>query len=153
LFRAARELGRALRTIYLLRWIGSKELRQRVTAETNKIESYHSFSKWLSFGGEVIAVNDPLEQQKRLRYIDLVASAVIVQNVLDMSYVISQLLASGVEVSKSDVAYLSPFLIENIKRFGDYLADLNRPLDPWLREAALRKIVRDVQIKASETTQ
>ncbi|MCP3715496.1 hypothetical protein [Paraburkholderia sp. CNPSo 3281] len=33
------------------------------------------FSKWLSFGGDVIAENEPEEQQKRLRYNDLVASA------------------------------------------------------------------------------
>jgi len=62
---------------YLLRWINSKEMRQEVTGETNKIESYHAFTKWLNFGGDVITENDPVEQQKRLRYIDLVASAVI----------------------------------------------------------------------------
>jgi hypothetical protein len=51
------------------------ELRREVTATTNIIESYNAFAKWLSFGGEgVIAENDPDEQQKRLRYNDLVAS-------------------------------------------------------------------------------
>lgn len=45
LFEAARELGRLLRTIYLLRWISSKEMRQEVTTTTNKIESYHAFTK------------------------------------------------------------------------------------------------------------
>jgi len=48
-------------------------MRQEVTGETNKIESYHAFTKWLNFGGDVITENDPVEQQKRLRYIDLVA--------------------------------------------------------------------------------
>ena len=33
-----------------------------------------------SFGGDVIAENDPDEQQKRLRYNDMVASSVILQN-------------------------------------------------------------------------
>ncbi|SDH86382.1 Tn3 transposase DDE domain-containing protein [Paraburkholderia phenazinium] len=77
LYLAARELGNVVRTIFLLEWIGSLELRQEVTANTNKIESYNGFSKWLSFGGDVIAENEPEEQQKRLRYNDLVASAVI----------------------------------------------------------------------------
>ncbi|WP_422775401.1 Tn3 family transposase, partial [Pseudomonas aeruginosa] len=36
-----------IRTIFLLNWIGSRELRQEVTANTNKIESYNGFSKWL----------------------------------------------------------------------------------------------------------
>ncbi|REN20252.1 Tn3 family transposase, partial [Mycobacterium tuberculosis] len=58
LFAAARELGRVLRTVYLLRWISSKEMRQEVSATTNKIESYHAFTKWLDFGGDVINEND-----------------------------------------------------------------------------------------------
>lgn len=37
-FAAARELGRVVRTIYLLRWINSREMRQEITGETNKIE-------------------------------------------------------------------------------------------------------------------
>ena len=56
-----------LRTVYLLRWISSKEMRQEVSATTNKIESYHAFTKWLDFGGDVITENDPNEQQKRVR--------------------------------------------------------------------------------------
>jgi hypothetical protein len=52
-------------------------------------ESYNAFAKWLSFGGEgVIAENDPDEQQKRLRYNDLVASAVIFHNVVDMTRIV-----------------------------------------------------------------
>ncbi len=66
-----------MRTVYLLEWIGSREMRQEVTATTNKIESYNGFAKWFSFGGDVLAENDPEEQQKRLRYNDLIASAVI----------------------------------------------------------------------------
>ncbi|MEV9465305.1 Tn3 family transposase, partial [Klebsiella pneumoniae] len=64
LFAASRELGRVLRTVYLLRWISQKEMRQEVTATTNKIESYHAFTKWLDFGGDVITENDLNEQQK-----------------------------------------------------------------------------------------
>ncbi|VFT19694.1 transposase [Pseudomonas aeruginosa] len=64
LYLAAQTLGSVIRTIFLLNWIGSRELRQEVTANTNKIESYNGFSKWLSFGGDVIAENDPDEQQK-----------------------------------------------------------------------------------------
>lgn len=45
LFVAARVLGRVLRTVYLLRGISRKEMRQEVTATTNKIESYHAFTK------------------------------------------------------------------------------------------------------------
>jgi TnpA family transposase len=46
LYHAAQALGSVIRTIFLLNWIGSRELRQEVTANTNKIESYNGFSKW-----------------------------------------------------------------------------------------------------------
>ena len=73
LFLVAQEVGRVIRTIYLLERITNSKLRKEVTATTNIIESYNAFAKWLSFGGEgVIAENDPDEQQKRLRYNDLV---------------------------------------------------------------------------------
>jgi TnpA family transposase len=70
LFQVAQEVGRVVRTTYLLaEWINNSRLRREVTATTNIIESYNSFAKWLSFGGEgVIAENEPDEQQKRLRY-------------------------------------------------------------------------------------
>ena len=85
LSRFAEQLGNVDRTIFLLEWISNQPMRQQVTAMTNKVEGYHSFSKWLRFGGEVVAENDPDEQQKYLRYNDLLASAVILQNVIDMS--------------------------------------------------------------------
>jgi len=40
----------------------------------------------MDFGGDVIAKNEPNEQQKRLRYIDLEASAMILQNTIDQLY-------------------------------------------------------------------
>ncbi|MDR9839880.1 Tn3 family transposase, partial [Herbaspirillum huttiense] len=118
LFAAARELGRVLRTIYLLRWISQKEMRQEVTATTNKIESYHAFTKWLDFGGDVITENDLNEQQKRVRYIDLVASAVILQNTVDMMRIIQELYAEGEQIAVEDATYMSPYGTTGVKRFG-----------------------------------
>ncbi|MDG0854773.1 Tn3 family transposase [Roseateles puraquae] len=138
LFAAARELGRVLRTVYLLKWISSKQMRQEITGTTNKIESYHAFTKWLDFGGDVIAENDPSEQQKRLRYIDLVASAVILQNTVDMMKVVQDLYYKGDQVDVADLAYLSPYMTSAIKRFGNYHLDLKKPPEPWVKEAMFR---------------
>jgi TnpA family transposase len=149
LFRASRELGRALRTVYLLRWIGSKDMRQEVTGTTNKIESYHAFTKWLDFGGEVINENDPVEQQKRLRYLDLVASAVILQNTVDMTRVLQDMYHRGEPVDVSDIGFLSPYG-RNFKRFGDYRLDLKKPPEAWLKEALFKEAARQTR-KARQT--
>jgi len=152
-FATARELGRVLRTIYLLRWINSKEMRQEVTGETNKIESYHAFTKWLNFGGDVITENDPVEQQKRLRYIDLVASAVILQNTADMMRVIEELVAEGVEVNEEDVAFMSPYGTNGTKRFGNFSLDLKKPPEPWLRESQFRQAARQARAASDQMKQ
>lgn len=150
LFAATRELGRVLRTVYLLRWISSKEMRQEVTATTNKIESYHAFTKWLDFGGDVIAENEFNEQQKRLRYIDLVASAVILQNTVDMMRIMQEMHAAGEPVSAADVEYMSPYGTFGVKRFGNYHLDMKRPPEPWLKESQFRRAAKQAKAAASE---
>lgn len=153
LFAAARELGRVQRTVYLLRWISSKEMRQEVSATTNKIESYHAFTKWLDFGGDVINENEPHEQQKRVRFIDLVASAVILQNTVDMMRVLQELQASGEPVSPLDVEYLSPYMTSGVKRFGNYHLDLKRPPEPWLKESQFRDAAKRARAASAEPRQ
>jgi TnpA family transposase len=138
LFLAAQEVGRAVRTIFLLDWISSLPLRQHVTGTTNKIESYNGFSKWLSFGGEVIGENDPDEQQKHLRYNDLVATAVILQNTVDMARIVADLKREGWKVSPADLAFLSPYQTSTVKRFGEYVVNLNRPPEPWIKEVVVQ---------------
>jgi TnpA family transposase len=133
IFLVAQEVGRVVRTMYLLEWINNSKLRREVTATTNIIESYNAFAKWLSFGGEgVIAENDPDEQQKRLRYNDLVASAVILHNVVEMTRILQELKIEGKDVMPEDLNFLSPHLTSCVKRFGDYALDLAKPPEPWL---------------------
>jgi TnpA family transposase len=138
LFLAAQEVGRAVRTIFLLEWISSLPLRQHVTGTTNKIESYNGFAKWLSFGGDVIGENDPDEQQKHLRYNDLVATAVILQNIVDMARIVADLKREGWKFSATDLAFLSPYQTSTVKRFGEYVVNLNRPPEPWIKEVVVQ---------------
>jgi TnpA family transposase len=126
LYQAFQELGRVVRTVFLLRYISDMQLRQQITAVTNKVEAYHGFSKWFFFGGEgVIANNDPEEQEKIIKYNDLIANAVVFHNAVDLTEVLRQLQREGYLVLRNDVVALSPYLTSHIKRFGDYLIDLD----------------------------
>lgn len=127
LYQAFRELGRVVRTVFLLQYISEVELRKQITAATNKVEAYNGFSKWFFFGGEgIIATNDPEEQEKMIKYNDLIANAVIFQNVVDMTRIFRSLSQEGYPLTRVDVAALSPYLTQHIKRFGDYWLDLER---------------------------
>lgn len=102
------------------------ELRQQITESTNKVEAYNGFAKWLFFGGEgVIADNDPEEQEKVIKYNDLVANAVILQNVIDQSRILYEMKAEGYPIKREEVAALSSYLTSHLKRFGDYVIDLS----------------------------
>jgi len=122
-YKAFRELGRAIRTITLLRFISEPELREEITATTNKAEAYNGFSAWLRFGHDAIERNDPAEQEKIIKFNSLLANCVIFHTALDMTAVLRQLAAEGSTITPAALAALSPYITERIKRFGEYATD------------------------------
>ncbi len=131
LYQAFRALGQVVRTLFLLRYISERGLRQQITACTNIVEGYHRFLDWIFFGKDgVITSNDPLEQEKRLKYLDLVASAVILQNAVDISLAVQTLSASGYRINQRLLSTLSPYVTRKIKRYGDYVVDLEKIPQP-----------------------
>jgi TnpA family transposase len=122
LYRVFRELGRVIRTLYLLRYISDQELRQEITVGCNKVESYNRFVKWLSFGSESMITNlDPEEAEKVIKYGSLLSNAVILHNVYDMTTELKRLIGEGYPVQAEDLVFLSPYMTGHIKRFGDYV--------------------------------
>jgi len=53
-------------------------------------------------------------------------NSVILQNIVDMSDIIHQLTQEGAQIREDDLASLSPYLTEHIKRFGDYHIDIQQ---------------------------
>lgn len=150
LYRAFRELGRVVRTLFLLLYVSDEALRRRITATTTIIESYHNFIEWLFFGGHgIIQHNDPLEQEKRIKYNDLVANALIVMNVVDLTRILRQLDPNQYVITRQTLARLSPYQTEHIQRFGDYVIDLHTlPQAPEL----LLPIQEDIDANPAEST-
>ncbi|MEU5539420.1 Tn3 family transposase [Streptomyces sp. NPDC020362] len=50
----------------------------------------------------------------------LLTNAVIFHNALDISEIVRQLLEEEWEIDPEDLAHISPYLTEHIKRFGEY---------------------------------
>jgi len=126
LYRAFRELGRVVRTIFLLQYISDITLRRQINASTNKMESFNAFCKWLFFGGEgIITSKHPVEHEKRIKYNHLIANAVILQNVVDMTMVLRQLAQEGYTVTPGTLSILSPYPTGHIQRFGTYVLNMD----------------------------
>ena len=122
LYQAFQELGRVIRTVFLLRWLSDLDLRVQVTATTNKVEAFHAFAKWLFFGGDgtTIGDGDPDDLEKRVKYNDLVANAAALYIVIAITRALRRLHHDGQPTPASAIAKLSPFITRPIKRFGDY---------------------------------
>jgi TnpA family transposase len=124
IYKVFREVGRSVRTVALLRYLADPRLRARITAATNKVESYHGFAQWLSFGNNgVLADNDPAEQEKLIKLNTLLANCVIFHSALDIMDVVRGLAAEGWTISADQLGALSPYLRAHITRFGAYATD------------------------------
>lgn len=141
LYRAFRELGRVVRTLFLLRFVSQAELRQNIRAETTKIESYNDFLDWIGFGGPVIKSGDPVEQLKQVKYMELVANAVMLHNVVDLTNVLADMADAGLPVTRELIARISPFRREHIQRFGHYSLDMETLPPPLLPRALPSSVI------------
>ena len=67
LYFAFRELGRVVRTIFLLEYISDDALRHVIQAAQNKCEGFNNFAQWVYFGSDTIEENvreDQLEDNQ-----------------------------------------------------------------------------------------
>lgn len=129
LYQAMRELGRVVRTVFLLRYLADPALRRTIQAATNKSEAFNKFIQWVFFGGEgMIAENNRDEQRKLIKYNHLVANCLIFHNVYSMTRVLHQLAQEGHQFEDAAFAHLSPYLTGHINRFGSYTLNLDRKM-------------------------
>jgi len=133
LYRALRELGRVERTLFLLRYISDADVRRSIRAETTKIESFNDFLDWISFGGPVLKSGDPVEHDKQVRYTNLIANAVMLSNIVDLTHVLNAMAEDKLPVAPELAAGISPYLRDHIRRFGRLdvdMTDIPKPLVP-----------------------
>lgn len=130
-YLAFRELGRAVRTGFLLRYIGDPEMRKGIQGAMNKSEQFNKFLQWSSFGGDELRSNDRDLLRKIIKYQHLVANCLIFYNVMAFTRVLKDMRAEGFEVSREVLERISPYRTEHLNRLGEYRLDLSREIpDP-----------------------
>jgi TnpA family transposase len=127
LYRAFRELGRAIRTITLLRYLSEPALREQITQVTNRNEAFHGFAGWLMFGGKLICHNDPGYQEKVIKFNELLANCVMYSTALDITGAANDIAAEGHSVDPDDLATVSPYITHTVRRFGNWTLNLTPP--------------------------
>ena len=139
LYFAFRELGRAVRTSFAMQYIRDVKLRRTIHAATNKSEGFNHFSNWLAFASKIIPENLRHEQTKVIKYNHLMANLVILYNVNQMTRVLNDLGKEGHEIDQAVLKELSPYRTEHISRFGSYVLNMEREVQPLSPELQITK--------------
>jgi TnpA family transposase len=127
---ALRELGKIERTLFLLQYISSPELRRRIHVGLNKGEAKNALARAVFFNrlGEL---RDRTHENQRHRAsgLNLVVAAIVLWNTVYLEQAVAAIRQSGQAVSDETLAHLSPLKWEHINLTGDY---------HWRKDAGLQ---------------
>ena len=121
LARALEELGRLIKTLYLLRFINDEAYRRRILVQLNRGEGRHQLAR-IVFHGKRGELRQRYRegQEDQLGALGLVVNVIVLWNTIYMDAALNQLRAEGFDVRDEDVARLSPLGFEHINMLGRY---------------------------------
>lgn len=123
LAKALTALGRALRSLYLLRYIHEEDLRARMQMQLNRGEGRHQVARRLFFANQgAFQTGDYEEIMNKATCLSLLSNAALVWNTVQMSRIIEQLRASGETITSEELARISPMAFSHIIPNGTYFA-------------------------------
>lgn len=135
IYFAFRELGRVVRTMFLLEYITDGDMRKMIHAATCKSEEFNEFASWLFFAnGGKIPANLRDQQGKIVKYNHLLANMAILYNVNAMTEVFNELKKEGHAVTPALMGAFNPYHTEHLGRLGSFELNLERNVKPLMYE-------------------
>lgn len=123
LAKALTALGRALRSLYLLRYIHEEDLRGRMQLQLNRGEGRHQVARRLFFANQgAFQTGDYEEIMNKASCLSLLSNAALVWNTVQMSRIVDQLRASGESITDAELARISPLAFSHIIPNGTYFS-------------------------------
>ena len=121
LARALQELGRLIKTLYLLRFIDDESYRRRILVQLNRGEGRHQLARVIFHGkrGE-LRQRYHEGQEDQLGALGLVVNLVVLWNTIYTDAAVNQLLTEGYDVKPEDVTRLSPLGFRHVNMLGRY---------------------------------
>ena len=112
LSRALRDLGRLVKTQFILRWIENPDYRRRIHRQLNKGEALHELRRFLFFAHEGKVQRRQADQQtNQVLCLNLVTNAIVTWNTVYINTAIERLRAEGRIGRDIDLGHLSPALL------------------------------------------
>lgn len=138
LSRALREIGRIERTLFMIEWYSSPELRDRCRAGLNKGEAGNKLTRAVFFHERGEIRDGSFESQAfRASGLNLVVSAIVLWNTAYLSRAVESLRAEGHDLPDDVIRHISPQIWEHINLTGIY---------DWMREPQPEGTFRSLRI-------
>lgn len=132
-YQALMELGRAVKTVFLCRYLHSQELRREVQEGLNVVESSNSVNDFIFYGkAREISTNRREDQELAMLCLHLLQNSLVYVNTLMLQSVLSHPQWEG-KLIKEDKRAITALFYEHINPYGLILIDLNQriPLDKF----------------------
>ncbi len=128
-YKALAELGKAIKTIFLCRYLHSEELRREINEGLNVIEQWNSATDFVFFArrGELVS-NRKEDQEISMLSLHMIQNCMVYINTLMIQKVLAQPHWQG-KMTPRDYAALTPLIWEHVNPYGRFDLDMNMRLN------------------------
>ena len=127
-YKAFAELGKAVKTIFLCRYLYSEDLRREINEGLNVIEQWNSANDFIFFArrGEMVS-NRREDHEISMLALHLLQNCMVYINTLMLQQVLAQPHWSG-KLTGRDLGALTPLFWEHVNPYGRFELDMDARL-------------------------
>jgi TnpA family transposase len=121
LAKAFTNLGRIIKTEYILRYITDKDLRRTVQLQLNKGEYRHNLPRWIFFANQgEFTTGDYLEIMNKASALSLVSNAILYWNTSRISNIVDEIQKQDETVDNELLSHISLLPYKHVLPNGTY---------------------------------
>jgi TnpA family transposase len=124
LSRAFTNLGRIVKTEYILRYLTDLRLRKAVQLQLNKGEYRHKLPRWIFFANQgEFNVRDYEEIMNKASCLSFVSNAILYWNTIQINKIVDGLREQGEEIDDKTLSHISLLPFKHVLPNGTYFID------------------------------